>query len=202
MARLQTAVLLQNYLCQWKKITVPNFSQVSLCQRLSLIHADMLKNTSWGTIFKITFASNDLVIILFNINQFLLTEMVQKALTDAHQLKYQRVVHLTRTDGKQQYRSISQFYEGETNTFICNYVEQVMGLPICFSPCAGQNRSGAKKYSVGKIYTVSYSFTSFCHQQSPVLNFSLTLPEYLSPCINLQLSSAPVFIQCPNGSEQ
>lgn len=145
MARLQTAVLLQNYLCQWKKITVPNFSQASLCQRLSLIHVDMLKNTSCGTIFKITCASNDLVIILFNINQFLLTEMGQKALTDVHQLKYQCVVHLTRADGKQQYSSISQFYEGKTNTFICSYVEQVMGLSVSVP---AQDRTDLKQRSI------------------------------------------------------
>lgn len=68
MARLQTAVLLQNDLCQWKKIIIPNCSQASLCQTLSLTCVDMLKNTSWGFFSKITCASKDLVIILFNIN--------------------------------------------------------------------------------------------------------------------------------------
>lgn len=132
--------------------TVTHCSQAFLCQRLSPILVDMLKNTSCKFFFsvKITCASKDLAIMLLNITQLLLTEMGQSkwvrltcARTDAHQVKYQRVMHLTKADGKQQYKSTSQFYE-ENKPFIFNYAEQFMGLAICIRPCTGQNRFGGK----------------------------------------------------------
>lgn len=104
-ARLPAALLLQNDLCQWKNITIPNFSQASFSQGLSLIFVGMLKNTSWGTLLPKS-------PVLAGVWQYFLTHSRTfwlNWLESAHRwtsTEFQHVMHAKEGDSKQQYNSI------------------------------------------------------------------------------------------------
>lgn len=55
-------------------------------------------------------------------------------------------MHLTKADGKQQYKSTSWFYE-ENKPFIFNYAEQFMGLAVS-DPAQGRTDLEEKYYCV------------------------------------------------------